>query len=135
MDVAIFEGDLAGASADVICLRQLAKNEPIDVPAIRSGSGAPSWRPAGSRAGRGGRPKSSAARSWSGAIWSSPLRELTPMLDAVPGLPRGRPLMKHSLFRGLDAARSMRFLTVHDAHHLRIVRGILASRRTASTST
>jgi DinB family protein len=37
-----------------------------------------------------------------------------------------RPIVRHPFFGGLNAAQAMRFLVVHNNHHLKIIRDIIA---------
>lgn len=107
-------------------LGQMRKDEPLDVPGVNwtgrviLGIG---WIPRG---------KGKAPERVRGAVCTA--EDLEAMLAAAEGLllevraappkERRRPLAKHPVFRGLNAAESARMVAVHTHHHLKIVRDI-----------
>jgi hypothetical protein len=116
---------IAKAAASV--LRQMSKNEPIGVPSI-SWIGrlvlTIGWIPRG----KGRSPEKVRGAVVAPAEIESAFRELGALLDALPreeDFARGRPLVKHPVFRGLTAAQALRFVVVHNDHHLRIIDDIV----------
>jgi hypothetical protein len=111
-------------------LRQLSKNEAVDVPPI-SVIGrvilTTGWIPRG----KARSPEKLRAVVTTREELEKAFAELAAMIGAFPGetdLLSGRPLMKHPIFRGLDATQSLRFIEIHNAHHLKIARDVLRPR-------
>ncbi len=112
-------------------LRQMLKNEPIDAPPInwigRALLGA-GWLPRG----RGRSPERLRGAVVTPVVLEATYRELAGLLEDFPkrsALEPSRPLVKHPVFRGLNATQAMRFIAVHNRHHMKIVDEVLRPTR------